>query len=40
MSFDSVIKVIIDFTLPPFRAIINEDEFFGIWSSKERKYLC
>lgn len=39
MSFDSVIKVIIDFTLPPFMAIISEDEFFGIWSSKKRKYL-
>ena len=33
-----VIEIIIQFTLPPFKAMINENEFFGIWSSDERKY--
>jgi len=33
-----VIEIIIQFTLPPFKAMVNENEFLGIWSSQERKY--
>ena len=38
LDIQLVIEVIIQFVLPPFTAITNEDEFFGIWSSNERKY--
>ena len=33
-----VIEIIIQLTLPPFTAMVNENEFFDIWSSDERKY--
>jgi predicted nucleotidyltransferase component of viral defense system len=33
-----VIEIIIQFTLPPFTAMINENEFFGIWGCDQRKY--
>lgn len=38
LDIQLVIEVIIQFVLPPFTAMINENEFFGIWSSDERKY--
>lgn len=33
-----VIEIIIQLALPPFKAMINENELLGIWSSDERKY--
>ena len=38
IDFTNVINVIIDFISPPFESIVQEDEFFGNWDSKERKY--
>ncbi len=39
LIFDSVIQLIIEFMQPPFDAIVNEDEFFGLWNSKKQKYV-
>ena len=39
LSFNDVVKVIIDFVSPPYQAIIQEDEFFKIWSYKNRRYV-
>lgn len=39
LDFTDVVNVIIEFTSPPYDAIINEDEFFKKWSYKERKYI-
>lgn len=33
-----VIEIIIQLALPPFKAMINENELLGIWSANERKY--
>lgn len=38
LDFVDVVNIIIDFILPPFDSIIKEDEFFGNWDSKKRKY--
>ncbi|NLL72701.1 MAG: nucleotidyl transferase AbiEii/AbiGii toxin family protein [Clostridiales bacterium] len=34
-----VINIIIDFTLPPFEKIIEEDEFFKNWNCRDVKYI-
>lgn len=34
-----VINTIIDFTLPPFKKIIEEDEFFKNWNCRDVKYI-
>ena len=34
-----VINTIIDFTLPPYQAMIEEGEFFKNWSYRDRKYI-
>ena len=39
LSLDDVIKIIIEFIQPPYDAIVNENEFFGIWTPTERKYV-
>lgn len=39
ISLELVISTIINFTSPPFMAIIAEGEFFGTWNSKELKYV-
>ena len=38
LDFVDVVNIIIDFISPPFDSIIKEDEFFGNWDSKKRKY--
>ncbi|NLC02807.1 MAG: nucleotidyl transferase AbiEii/AbiGii toxin family protein [Tissierellia bacterium] len=38
LDFVDVVNIIIDFISPPYESIIKEDEFFGIWDSKKRKY--
>ena len=38
LDFVDVVNIIIDFISPPYESIIKEDEFFGIWDSKSRKY--
>lgn len=38
LDFVDVINIIIDFISPPFESIIKEDEFFGNWDAKRRKY--
>ncbi len=38
LDFVDVVNIIIDFISPPYDSIIKEDEFFGIWDSKSRKY--
>lgn len=38
LDFKEVVKVVVDFTLPPYKSIIKEDEFFMNWSSKDKKY--
>ncbi|MDD2573521.1 MAG: nucleotidyl transferase AbiEii/AbiGii toxin family protein [Firmicutes bacterium] len=39
LNFDHVVNTIIEFTSPPYNAMIKEDEFFKEWSSKYRKYV-
>lgn len=39
LDFTGVVKIIIDFILPPYESIIKEDEFFKNWSYKDRKYI-
>lgn len=38
LDFVDVVNIIIDFISPPYDSIIKEDEFFGNWDSKKRKY--
>jgi predicted nucleotidyltransferase component of viral defense system len=38
LDFVDVVNIIIDFISLPYESIIKEDEFFGIWDSKKRKY--
>lgn len=38
LDFVGVVNIIIDFISPPYDSIIEEDEFFGNWDSKKRKY--
>lgn len=38
LDFVDVVNIIIDFISPPYDSIIKEDEFFGNWHSKKRKY--
>lgn len=39
LDFSNVINVIIDFILPPYESIIQEDEFFKTWSYKDKRYI-
>ena len=39
LDFYHVVNTIIEFTSPPYNAMIKEDEFFKEWSSKYRKYV-
>ncbi|MFU0800764.1 MAG: Nucleotidyl transferase AbiEii/AbiGii toxin family protein [Xylanivirga thermophila] len=39
LNFDHVVNTIIEFTSQPYNAMIEEDEFFKDWSSKDRKYV-
>ena len=39
LDFSDVVNVIIDFTLPPYESIIQEDEFFKSWSYKDKRYV-
>lgn len=39
LDLDSVIHNVIEFLQPPYESIVNENEFFGVWSSKECKYV-
>ncbi len=39
LDFTGVVKIIIDFILPPYESIIKEDEFFKNWSYKDRNYI-
>lgn len=39
LSLSDVIEVIINFTLPPYESIIQENELFKTWSYKDRKYV-
>ena len=39
LSLEIVVNVIVDFTLPPFQAMIHEDELLKTWSFKVRKYV-
>lgn len=38
IDFSVLIGIIIDFTSLPYQAIIGENEFFGNWNCRERKY--
>lgn len=38
LDFSDVIEVIINFTLPPYKSMIHEDEFFKNWSYEKRGY--
>ncbi|MEJ6949430.1 nucleotidyl transferase AbiEii/AbiGii toxin family protein [Natronospora cellulosivora (SeqCode)] len=38
LDFEKVIKLIVKFINSPFQAMINEDEFFGIWDHETREY--
>jgi predicted nucleotidyltransferase component of viral defense system len=38
LDLDYVVHNIIEFLQPPYESIVNENEFFGVWSSKECKY--
>jgi predicted nucleotidyltransferase component of viral defense system len=38
LNFSDVIDVIINFTLPPFQSMIQENEFFRNWSHKKKEY--
>ena len=39
LSFSDVVDVIIDFILLPYESMIQEAEFFKVWSYKDRKYV-
>jgi len=39
LDFTDVVNIIVDFTLPPYQSIIEEDEFFKNWRYKDRKYI-
>lgn len=39
LSFSDVIEVIIGLTLPPYKSIVQEDEFFKTWSCKVKNYV-
>ena len=39
LNLDSVICIIVEFLQLPYDAIVSENEFFGLWSSKECKYV-
>lgn len=39
LDFDHVVNTIIEFTSQPYNAMIEEDEFFKEWNSKDRKYV-
>ena len=39
LDFTVVVKVIIDFILPPYESMLNEDEIFKNWSCQTRKYI-
>ena len=39
LDFTDVVNLIIGFISPPYKSIIDEDEFFKKWSYKERKYI-
>ncbi len=39
LDFADVVNIIIDFTLPPFESMVEEDEFLKNWSYKDRKYI-
>jgi len=38
LNFRDVVKVIINFVLPPYQSMIYEEEFFKNWICKDRKY--
>lgn len=38
-SFESVLGMIYEFINPVFKAITNEDEFYGLWDCKNRKWI-
>lgn len=39
IDFTNIVNSIIEFILPPYDAMINEDEFFKNWSCKDMKYI-
>ena len=39
LNFKDEVEVIIDFTWPPFKAMVDEDELFKTWSHKDKKYI-
>jgi predicted nucleotidyltransferase component of viral defense system len=39
IELQPVIQLITDILQPPFEAIVNEDEFFSIWSAEEHNYI-
>ena len=39
LDFIDVVNTIIEFTIPPYAAMIKEDEFFKNWSCKDEKYV-
>jgi len=39
LDFTDVVNIIINFTLPPYKSMVDEDEFFKNWSYKDRKYI-
>jgi predicted nucleotidyltransferase component of viral defense system len=39
IELQSVIQIITDMLQPPFEAIVNESEFFGMWNADEHKYI-
>ncbi len=38
LDFSQVVATIIDFTAPPYEAIMRKNEFFKKWNSKEKEY--
>lgn len=38
LDFELVVNTLIDFILPPFQAMIHENEFIMEWDYKEGKY--
>lgn len=39
LDFDDVLELIVKFLIPPYNAIINENECFNIWKSNNKEYL-
>ena len=39
LDFTDVVNIIIDFTLQPYKSMLEKDEFFKNWSYKDRKYI-